>query len=611
MTKITALATQQEYQAPANTTVAFNQKQIDILKNSICKGVSNEEFEIFLMACHKTQLDPFMRQIYAVKRKSKKPDGSWGETMTIQTGIDGYRLIAERTGYYSPGEEPTYIYDENKQLVSATAYIKKMTRDGTWHVVSASAYTDEYMQTFVDRGTGEKKPTGMWATMPRTMLAKCFDEETEVLTEYGFRKFKDVTGKIMQVTDAGLEAVDVKPFSQDYDGDMICFDGRDLNFCVTPNHDMITTSGRIEAGAMYEQSRARPSFFIPRIVSENKGTGIGFTQAQCELAAATLCDGDYMSSNKFRIKVSRPHKIAKIRSWDLHTKESIRNCAGNTTIHSCGRTITTKNDQLEFAFSMDSISPLVIPYKRLCHDVMMKMNSQEARWFIDAWTLFDGNANSGGGDDRTLRIWTSDEQYLSWLEILGTKAGYSISPRKSRWSDIGTRANYCLSFSDKNEIAVSKWGDTVSALSRPHLSLRVNKNETGKVWCVTVPSGAIIVRRNGFSMLCGNCAEAQALRRAFPAEMSGVYTKEEMAQAEDTVVKISLEQACELDNILSQCEEKYKTWVYDYLKKSYNTNNLSDLPADIYGRMKSAAVKNAEAYQVKQTAAQTITVEAL
>ncbi len=279
MTKITALATQHEYQAPAATTVAFNQKQIDILKNSICKGVSNEEFEIFLMACHKTQLDPFMRQIYAVKRKSKKPDGSWGETMTIQTGIDGYRLIAERTGHYSPGEEPTYVYDENKNLVSATAYIKKMTRDGTWHVVSASAYTDEYMQTFVDRSTGEKKPTGMWATMPRTMLAKC--------------------------------------------------------------------------------------------------------------------------------------------------------------------------------------------------------------------------------------------------------------------------------------------------------------------------------------------AESQALRKAFPAEMSGVYTKEEMTQAEDTVVKISLEQACELDNILSQCEEKYKQWVYDYLKKSYNTNNLSDLPADIYGRMKSAAVKNAEAYQAKQTAAQTINVEVL
>jgi len=155
----------------------FSQKQIEILKNSICRGVSNEEFEIFLMACSKTQLDPFMRQIYAVKRKAKKPDGTWGETMTIQTGIDGYRLIAERTGCYAPGPESTYTYDANGRLESATSYIKKQTRDGTWHIISASAHIDEYIQTYVDKDTKEKRPTGLWATMPRTMLAKCAEAQ--------------------------------------------------------------------------------------------------------------------------------------------------------------------------------------------------------------------------------------------------------------------------------------------------------------------------------------------------------------------------------------------------------------------------------------------------
>jgi phage recombination protein Bet len=172
--KVMALQTQQPSNLPSPH---FNAKQIDILKNSICKGVSNEEFEIFLMACAKTQLDPFMRQIYAVKRKSKKPDGSWGETMTIQTGIDGYRLIAERTERYAPGPEPTYVMDQQGNLISSTAYIKKQTKDGTWHTVSASAYAEEYMQTFVDKQTGEKKATGMWVNMPRTMLAKCAEAQ--------------------------------------------------------------------------------------------------------------------------------------------------------------------------------------------------------------------------------------------------------------------------------------------------------------------------------------------------------------------------------------------------------------------------------------------------
>ncbi len=175
MNKVTALTTTQEFQhLPARE---FNPKQIEILKNSICKGLSNEEFEIFLMSCQKTQLDPFMRQIYAVKRKCKKADNTWGEVMTIQTGIDGYRLIAERTGCYAPGPEPTYTLDNNGQLLSATAYIKKQTRDGTWHIVSASAYLDEYMQSYTDRQTGEKKPTGMWVNMQRTMLAKCAEAQ--------------------------------------------------------------------------------------------------------------------------------------------------------------------------------------------------------------------------------------------------------------------------------------------------------------------------------------------------------------------------------------------------------------------------------------------------
>lgn len=151
-----------------NTDPTFSAKQIEILKNGICRGCSDEEFEVFLMACKKTQLDPFMRQIYAVKRLAKKPDGKWGEVMTIQTGIDGYRLIAERTGRYVPGPEPTFNYDEKGVLISATAYVKKITSDSQWHTISASAYLDEYKQVSRD-GTA----LGLWQKMPRTMLAKC------------------------------------------------------------------------------------------------------------------------------------------------------------------------------------------------------------------------------------------------------------------------------------------------------------------------------------------------------------------------------------------------------------------------------------------------------
>lgn len=161
----------------AATEPHFNEKQIQILKNSICKGISDEEFEIFLMACARTKLDPFMKQIYAIPRRTKNKEGQFVECMTIQTSIDGYRLIAERTGLYAPGPEPTYTYNAQGRVVSATAYIKKQTKDGTWHTISASAYYDEYCQSFVNKNTGERVPTGLWQTMPRTMLAKCAESQ--------------------------------------------------------------------------------------------------------------------------------------------------------------------------------------------------------------------------------------------------------------------------------------------------------------------------------------------------------------------------------------------------------------------------------------------------
>lgn len=136
-----------------------------LLKRTICKGATDEEFELFYHACKRTGLDPFMKQVYAVKRWDSKERK---EVMTIQTSIDGFRLIAERTGRYSPGRESTFTYNDKEDLISATAYVKKMTADGTWHEIAATAFFEEYCQR-----TKEGKLTNFWEKMPHVMLAKC------------------------------------------------------------------------------------------------------------------------------------------------------------------------------------------------------------------------------------------------------------------------------------------------------------------------------------------------------------------------------------------------------------------------------------------------------
>lgn len=145
-------------------TAFFTQDQINLIKNYLCKGISDDELHFFHAVCKKTGLDPFMKQIYAVKRKDQ---------MTIQTSIDGHRLIAERTGKYSPGREPSYQYDKDGKLISATSYIKKMTSDGTWHEVGASAFWDEYVQYFYNKDTRIQEISKFWKQFGHVMLAKC------------------------------------------------------------------------------------------------------------------------------------------------------------------------------------------------------------------------------------------------------------------------------------------------------------------------------------------------------------------------------------------------------------------------------------------------------
>jgi phage recombination protein Bet len=139
-----------------STEVAIHElsnDKLELIKKTVAKGATDLELELFLHACKRTGLDPLMKQIYCIKR---------GDKMAMQTGIDGYRLIADRTGKYAGSDEPQYMVGADGFPDVASVTVTKMI-DGVPCKFSASARWKEYCQ--------DSSP--MWKKMPFLMLGKC------------------------------------------------------------------------------------------------------------------------------------------------------------------------------------------------------------------------------------------------------------------------------------------------------------------------------------------------------------------------------------------------------------------------------------------------------
>lgn len=130
-------------------------------KNGVAR--SNEDLLLFLYVAKKTGLDPLAKQVYAIFRWDSRLQK---EKMTIQTGIDGLRLIAQRTGQYGGQDEAKFEYKDGKPVSCTVTVIKLM--NGQQIRIPARALFSEYAQT--DR---DGKLMGLWTKMPETMLEKC------------------------------------------------------------------------------------------------------------------------------------------------------------------------------------------------------------------------------------------------------------------------------------------------------------------------------------------------------------------------------------------------------------------------------------------------------
>lgn len=145
---------------------------LDLIKTQVMgvDGKGNprpdDDLLLFLYVAKRTGLDPLTKQIFAIYRWNSRQGK---EIMTIQSSIDGMRLVAQRTKQYV-GQDDVIYTPENEETkypkkASVTVY-KKM--GGVRVPFTASARWTEYVQT-----DSKGMPSMMWAKMPYLMLGKC------------------------------------------------------------------------------------------------------------------------------------------------------------------------------------------------------------------------------------------------------------------------------------------------------------------------------------------------------------------------------------------------------------------------------------------------------
>lgn len=140
-------------------------EMVETITRTIAKDATPEELAIFLHQCNRTGLDPLTRQIYFVKPKNGRA--------VIIIAIDGFRLIAERTGQYRGMTEPQWCGPDGQwtdiwlREEPPAACRVGVLRAGFEAPVVGTALFREFAQM------RDGQPVDMWRKMPAHMLQKC------------------------------------------------------------------------------------------------------------------------------------------------------------------------------------------------------------------------------------------------------------------------------------------------------------------------------------------------------------------------------------------------------------------------------------------------------
>jgi len=314
-------------------------------------------------------------------------------------------------------------------------------------------------------------------------IAPCYDAKTEILTDEGWKQFSVLTKKEKVATYKNGQLIFEKPkeyFVYDYDGEMVGIDNNSIDQLVTPHHRCLVKNHR-KGDWHIKKAEEIENTWVYRFKKDAEWEGEKADKNWARFWGWYVSEGYARKryTNGYEIVITQQKEeffddIRKtLNACSLVFKEDKRTNGINFRI--------AKNKKLtEECLKLGKSHQKYIPHWILDADI------ETIQQFLDAYWNGDGHYPKSSFDYK--RVETKSELLADQLQELIIKIGGVATVRKINGRDL-----YSVSWLNKkfNTPLIRK-----SDYYRVHY--------VGKVYCVRVSSGVVMVRRNGKHYWSGN-----------------------------------------------------------------------------------------------------------
>jgi AAA domain len=309
----------------------------------------------------------------------------------------------------------------------------------------------------------------------------CYSDDTEVLTRRGWQLFAklDDGAEVAQFTPGAGVVAFVKPLARqvfDYSGVMVHMGARWSDLLVTPDHRALTRWATTRPVTIRAADVGR-SRWLP--VAGVKPDGQGeVTPAEARLLAAWQADG---------VNCARGYRVG----WNLKKERKIGRLIGLLDRLGIAHREQVFSSCMEWTYvTVDRRDAPILARlvdKRFDWDILdWPLASREA--LLDELGFWDGDRPGREG----VRFFTADERSAEVVSAVAATTGYgAIVHKDNRPSRPEQATQYVVSLVPR---------DWRQLGNEPTL-----EPYDGKVYCLTVPSGYLVTRRNGKTVISGNC----------------------------------------------------------------------------------------------------------